>query len=474
MKCGSSLLLAVVLALAACGGGGDSPGPAFPVPSPGSNTGIDSGPGNGSAGSDGSSGSAGAGGDGTGVAGGPGGVGSGGTGVGSDGTGVAAGGGDSGVGSGGTGVSSASASVGIGSVDGFGSIIVNGTRYDIRSAQLTLSDAAELKLGMTVRVAGPVSADQSTGTATRVISAPELRGRIAGLDPASGSFSLWSATVTTDSATVYDGVAGLAGLAQGDEVQVYGLPAAAGELRATRIEKVAEPMLPILTGQVQALDRGSRRFRIGALEVDYTTAMVDMGGPETALANGTIVRVPGNGLANGTYIASAVQWWQAPAVAEGSPLNLGGVVADYAGTSSFRVQGVTVNASAARVTGGTLGHGARVELAGLMRGGVLQATRVKVRQGSGSTGGNSGSDGGAAPMFSAEGTIGQFQSAASFKVQGQTIDASGPHVVFSNGSAQQLRQGQRVAVTGSRVTNGVLIADRVELRARGDDDDDDD
>ena len=57
--------------------------------------------------------------------------------------------------------------------------------------------------------------------------------------------------------------------------------------------------------------------------------------------------------------------------------------------------------------------------------------------------------------------MGNFSSPASFRVRGQPIDASGPGVVFVNGTAANLRSGVQVRVEGSRVVNGVLIATRV-------------
>jgi len=315
---------------------------------------------------------------------------------------------------------------------------------------------------MTVRVIGSVDAERATGIATRVISAPELRAPISGLDRASGRFSLLTVPVSTDSSTVVEGAANLAALADGQDVQVYGLPGSNGEWRATRIEVLPAARLPVVSGTVSDLDRTQRRFRIGSLLVNYGTALVDMGGPESALADGTIVRVPGTGMAGGAFMADAVQWWQAPASRDGQVLNLGGLVSDFSG-AAFRLQGVTVDASAARITGGagsTLANGVRVELSGQMRGGVLLATRIKIRDGAGA---------GAEPAtYTAEGTATQFRSAAEFKVQAQDIDASGPHVVFVNGTAQQLRAGAKVKVTGSRVVGGVLIADRVDFLERKD------
>ena len=75
-----------------------------------------------------------------------------------------------GVGSGGTGVSTADAGTSVGGVDGMGSIIVGGLRYDIDKAAIDLKEASELKIGMTVAVTGRIQADFSTGVASKVVS----------------------------------------------------------------------------------------------------------------------------------------------------------------------------------------------------------------------------------------------------------------------------------------------------------------
>jgi hypothetical protein len=46
-------------------------------------------------------------------------------------------------------------------------------------------------------------------------------------------------------------------------------------------------------------------------------------------------------------------------------------------------------------------------------------------------------------------------------VQGQDIDAG--NAVFVGGTAADLGPGRKVMVTGSRVRNDVLVADRVEF-----------
>ena len=163
----------------------------------------------------------------------------------------------SGVGSGGTGVSTADA--GIGSVDGAGSIIVGGLRYNTDTAVVNLEDAPGLQLGMSVKVTGPVNADFTSGIARRIDSAVDIRGPLSSVDLAQGSFVILGTTVTTDNATVWADSSGLAAIAPNATLQVWGLPAAPGVLRATRVEQHA-PAAPILTGTVQNLDSGTAKL----------------------------------------------------------------------------------------------------------------------------------------------------------------------------------------------------------------------
>jgi hypothetical protein len=61
------------------------------------------------------------------------------------------------------------------------------------------------------------------------------------------------------------------------------------------------------------------------------------------------------------------------------------------------------------------------------------------------------------------GSVGNYTSAASFRVRGQSVDASAPGVVFMNGTQADLANGVDVTVLGSQVVNGVLIANQVSF-----------
>lgn len=426
------LVLLAALALGSCGGGG-SVGDA---PDGGTSVGSDIGSG------------------GTGVAG----VGSGGTGIGSGGTGVAGGG--EGVGSGGTGVT---ADAGVGSVDGFGSIIVNGIRYDISTATMVLSDVSSLKLGMTVRVAGTINPVNQDGTATLVVSEADLRGAAASVSAADGTFTVLGIQVNTDATTVYaGGLSSFSGLANGTNVQVHGLPGDDGQLHATRVERLPAAQPPVLTGYVQALDRGARTFLVGSQLVSYAAADFPGDWPSSRLAEGLLVRVRAAGVAP-TLAATTVEPWNPTPLRDGSRLSLGGLVSDYASVQSLRIDGVPADISAAKVLGSgnaVMANGTRVDATGTMQGGVLQVATLRIRQLAPSTSAVS-TPAAEETSFSARGSVGAYRSPADFKVQGQDIDAS--NATFVGGTAADLGPSRKVFVTGAHVQDDVLVADRVEF-----------
>ena len=168
--------------------------------------------------------------------------------------------------------------------------------------------AAGLQLGMSAKVIGPVNADFTRGVALRVESAADIRGPLSSADLAQGSFVILGTTVTTDEATVWADAPGLAAIPPGTTLQVWGLPAQPGVLRATRVEQ-RDPAALILTGTVQNLDPTARTFTLGGLVVAYGAAVLDGNPDGQPLANGTIVRVRANVSSPGRLDATRVQWW---------------------------------------------------------------------------------------------------------------------------------------------------------------------
>jgi hypothetical protein len=195
----------------------------------------------------------------------------------------------------------------------------------------------------------------------------------------------------------------------------------------------------------------NRKFLLGSLAVDFS----QIASP-AALAAGVNVRVRTNlSLAAGVLQASSVELWYPVSLRDGTRRQLGGVVTDFSGISSFRVLGTPVDASSAQVSGGpvaAIANGVELNVAGTVINGSLVATKIKIKKTPG---------GASSASFTAMGTVGAFKSLAQFKVKGQAIDASGADVQFVNGVAGQLGNGVKVTIVGGRIVDDVLIATQV-------------
>ncbi len=153
------------------------------------------------------------------------------------------GGGDTaGVGTGGTG------SFSVGTVTGFGSVFVNGIRYEDNGARLIDDDGTvkvlgtddnPLKIGMVVEVTGSVDDSGTVRSATQIAYGAEIKGPVTAVDAAAGTFNVFGITVRTTTTTVYDNFGGVATLAAGNVVEVHGQPDTNGRIVATYVEREA-------------------------------------------------------------------------------------------------------------------------------------------------------------------------------------------------------------------------------------------
>ena len=144
----------------------------------------------------------------------------------------------------------------VGTITGFGSVYVNGIRYEVRSDTVvdiegeaeSMGDDSRLRLGMKVHVVGDDNGGQRS--AGRIEFDDDLRGIVESIaldagDPSTGSFTVLGLTVTVDADTVFDddvgnndGVPGvdLRDLEVGMVVEISGFPTEGGFL-ATRVDR---------------------------------------------------------------------------------------------------------------------------------------------------------------------------------------------------------------------------------------------
>lgn len=361
-----------------------------------------------------------------------------------------------------SGSSSAAAStdVTVGAITGFGSVIVNGVRYDDTGVNAVDDDGKSIKLalGMTATVD---SGSVDTGTRTARAHGIRIGSRLLGpvqagslvVSGSSGSLVVLGQTVDVTDSTVFDDSlsGGLASLSDGAVIEVHALPdSATGHLVATRIESETGATAYKLVGTVAGLDTTAKTFTIGAAKVSYAAA----NGVSATLADGQTVRVT---LAT-TAPATAGDAWTATRVDNGKgpvgsdtgtavTVQVRGDISSFTSATRFTVAGIQVDASNATVTptGTTLAAGVSVAVKGTVSNGVLVATSVSADSYDKSGGGKG--------RFELHGTVGSLDTTAkTFVVVGSkvnvTVDYSGSAITWSHGTEATLANGVKVEVRG--------------------------
>jgi hypothetical protein len=366
------------------------------------------------------------------------------------------GGGDGGVGTGGTGTYV------LGTINGFGSVIVNGVRFDDSAASVLDDDdlarsRGDLKLGMRVAIdSGAIRSDASgrSATANRIRVFSELAGPVGSVDTAAGTLGMLGQTVRIGAATVFDeGIGGaLAGIAVGRTIEVYGLyDAASGRYDATRIELRDATAPWHLRGPIAVLDSTRQRLRIGSLDLDYGGAR----NRPASLAVGDTVRVTVR------EVAGPFGGWLVTAFGSGvrtpddrDEAELEGRVGRFVSATQFSVNGVPVDASA--VNGAGVSDGVRVEVRGVLRGGVLKASELQIES----------DDDEPQRRFDLRGAIESADPAArTFRLRGYTVSWARSDLRLDDGTLADIRAGRGVEVEAQLAANrSGLEATRIKFK----------
>lgn len=280
-----------------------------------------------------------------------------------------------------------------GVIAGFGSVIVNGVRYDTSSATVRIDDQPssddQLEVGEVIRLEAEVD-DRGNARATRIEQDHLLEGVVQSVDATAGTIAVAGQVVVVDADTSFDDsiVPGsLAGVAAGDRIEVHGFVTTGGQVRATRIETAAPGGTEVeVTGHVSGLDATARRFSVGALVVDYSTATLEDFGA-AGPADGNLVEVKGTQmLADGALRATRVQKEDGGLGGEdGDEAEVEGLVTRFVSPLDFDVAGQRITTTGATVfQGGTssdLAADVKVEVEGEFNAdGVLVADKVQFKR----------------------------------------------------------------------------------------------
>ena len=369
------------------------------------------------------------------------------------------GGGGGVVGSGGTG---APYGVAQGTVNGFGSVIVDGVSYDDRAARVVTEAEPDHDVVSDVKLGNRVSlAYQTAGVAQVVRVEPTLAGAVASVASA-GQFSMLGQDVrvntsaATGPVTQFGGGYGQPGDVQaGDFVEVHGVvvaQAASYIIQATRIDKlVTAPAYLRVTGVLSNLDPGATpTFTLGALAVDAQGAALRPTGATLANAQTvTLLALPA------TLTLPNAGAWQLKA----AQVRIAGVrdsgLDDYVSGSvshldkqaqTFTLGSLNVRYAGASITPAatSLENGRYVQVRGSASAdGALVASGVMIRGGE------------SAIESELKGNIAGFLPAAvSFSVRGVQVDAS--HATLVGCPSTGLANDLFVDIQGALSANGVV------------------
>jgi hypothetical protein len=365
-----------------------------------------------------------------------------------------------GVGTGGTGAFSS------GAIRGLGSIVVNGVRYDDSAATVTddngnSSNSSSLKLGVVVEVQGDDIVTPATGLPTSnarsVVFRSEIKGPVTAVNTAAGTLTVLGQSVVISASTVFDLNLpnGLASVAVGQLVEVYGFVDANGVYQATRIEGEDSASAYKLRGKLSALNTTAKTFQIGAAVIDYSAINFSF-----TLVNGQSIRVELSPTPNtlGQWVATRLN--AATALGNGAStaatVEVEGRITAVTSPTRFEINGLVVDASSAGTLPAGLAAGVKVEVKGKLDNGVLVASRVQIE------------DGGQGSTIEVKGNIAVLDtSAKTFQIRGVLIDYA--NATFKDGSAANLSVDVRVEVKGSLNASGtVLTATSIEFKGLDD------
>ena len=282
----------------------------------------------------------------------------------------------------------------VGKLTNFGSVFVNGGRFDTDMSQFIVDDdvatQGDLAIGMVVKVKVKTLDGVFTETAIEVEYDDEVQGPVISIStPGPGdvqrTFDIFGQTVTIDeTGTIFEGTT-FVDLDDGDVVEVSGFSVSPTEINATYIRKTDDLDPGVskveLRGNIDQYTGGS------TFEIDGT--VINVGGgtvidpPGGILANGLSVEVEGIIQANLSVNADEIEFEEEGFDEDIDEISLQGVISNYISDADFEIDGQAIDANAAQFSpvGATLSNGLEVEVEGDIVAGVLVADELEVREG---------------------------------------------------------------------------------------------
>jgi len=333
---------------------------------------------------------------------------------------------------------------------------VSGVRIDASAAAIEGGTSADLAAGVVVGAEGTVLDGVLKAKTLRVLKTPadvlaSLKGQVTDWVSA-GSFKLRGTAVDASAATFIGG--SVSDLGAGAWVIASG-KVQGDVLKADKVEFIAMPVAqPVkLLGEVREYNADAKTFHFLGVTLKLGSAVEFVGGSVASLANGKRVAVTGTPGADGVVVLTRVEFLGELAAQVSV---VGGRAFDVV-DGGFKLPGIAVSTGANTVfDGGTaadLANGVMVLAKGTFDPAThsIRASWIEIVK----------TDTGVPRVA---GPVGDFVSAADFRVGGQKVDAS--QASFADGEAANLGNGAVVEAVGSlnEVAGAkVLVATRLRF-----------
>ena len=286
----------------------------------------------------------------------------------------------------------------VGTITGFGSIYLNGVKFETDNANYRVDDEdyyddSSLAVGMKVRVKGTVNPDGLTGTATSVYYDDDVEGPIdagsitTSLDGTTKTFTIFGLDILAHATdTVYDDGASFGDLDDGQILEISGY-FDGSQIVATRIEKQSDTDSNFeLKGTVASYDGSTISLE---LQNGYTTPLYDVDGS-------AILEIPADpiGLFVEIYLAEQGASYVVTKIEQDddnlfdgdeTEVSIQGIITDD-GNGGFMINGVPFQTNDSTEyepasLEGSLSAGMEVEVEGYMQDGILIADEIETEDG---------------------------------------------------------------------------------------------
>lgn len=262
----------------------------------------------------------------------------------------------------------------------------------IRKDEVANAGEGALRLGMNLEGAGTVPA--TSGAVPVVLregrAQSAVRGAVRSVDAAANRFTVATLTFIVDGNTLYDGVAGIAALTPGTNVEVSGLPLAdPGTVLATRVTQTpnTDKVVPLLPALAPA---AGTRVEIEGIALNVATSggfVLRTPARDYDVAPGATFSAPVTSGARVRVVALATG---ASSLASASVTVIGGqivyrvtgAISEFSSLAALRVRGEPVDLTTAVIRGGSasdIANGRRLAIVGTAGPGALRVSEATLQ-----------------------------------------------------------------------------------------------